>query len=111
MDLQLETRTDNGYSLVRVGGEIDLATAPRLREELLAAVHGSPRLVVDTTRISFIDSSGLSALIDACRRAEGDGGWLHLVVQEGNVSKVLKLCGLDRRIPVYPTVDEAATLS
>ena len=105
--LTIEDRHERGYPVVTVAGEIDIATAARLRERLfeLAAV-GRP-LVADLDQVRFIDSAGLAALVGAANRAAAHGGSLHVVCARPKVRQLFRLTGLDRRLPPARTLDEA----
>jgi anti-sigma B factor antagonist len=85
--LDLQVTTTAGPTMVEVGGEIDLNSAPALRECLNQTIDaGSRRLVVDLRQASFIDSVGLGVLIGARRRLlahAGDDGSLQLVCATG----------------------------
>ena len=71
--LTIEARHERGYPIVTVAGEIDIATAPRLRERLSGlAARGRP-LVADLDQVRFIDSAGLAALVGAANRAAAHG--------------------------------------
>jgi anti-sigma B factor antagonist len=102
-----EKRID-GVSVLTVTGEIDLATAPDLRERLM--VQEADRvetIVVDLTGVSFIDSTALGVLVGAYRRQEDAGGTLKLVVTEPRILKVLEITDLTSVFPVFASVDEA----
>jgi len=65
MDLRLRTRQVGGAIVVEVGGEVELHSAPQLREELLRVCEAEkPCIVVDLSGVSFIDSTGLGVLIN-----------------------------------------------
>lgn len=105
--LTIGARHEPGYAIVTVGGEIDIATVPRLREELIElAATGCP-LVADLDQVSFIDSAGLSALVGAANRAVVSGGSLHVVCAQPKIRQLFRLTGLDRRIPLARTLEEA----
>jgi anti-sigma B factor antagonist len=108
LDLQVTAAT--GYAVVEVAGEIDVASAPELRDCLYQTIDaGSRQLVIDLRRISFIDSVGLGVLVGAQRRLRRDGhdGGVHLVVAEGLVLRVLRVTGLDRVFPLHATLTDA----
>lgn len=75
-----------------VGGEVDLATVERFRDALLEA-QGSPRVVVDLTAVTFLDSSGLKALVAAYHRVPA-GGELRVVGLRPNIRRVFEITGL-----------------
>ena len=110
MDLTFEIAEKRlgGVSVLTVTGEIDMATAPDLRERLVA--HEADQvsaIVVDLTGVSFIDSTVLGVLVAAYRRQEDAGGTFKLVVTEPRVLKVLEITDLNSVFPVYASVDEA----
>lgn len=93
---------DEGRHMVAASGEIDLATAPALRTELLAAlVRHSPRLVLDLSGVTFLDSTGLAVLVAVHRRARAAGGELSLFGPQPVVRKLLGITYLDRVFPFY----------
>jgi anti-sigma B factor antagonist len=97
-----------GWTLARVGGELDVATAPRLREQLLAAIaEGGPRLVVDLGDVDFLDSTGLGVIVGVLKRARTLGGDLRLVCPSPAIRRVFEITALDRTMPLADTVDDA----
>jgi anti-sigma B factor antagonist len=92
---------------VTVAGEIDIATAARLRERLFELAAGGGPLVADLDQVRFIDSAGLGALVGAAKRATAHGGSLHVVCARPKVRQLFRLTGLDRRLPPARTLDEA----
>src|SRR5213592_4592547 len=109
MELSLSTRTVSGYRVLEVGGEIDVYTAPQLREHLIALVEGGDRqVVVDLGRVEFLDSTGLGVLVGALKRLRGVDGELSLVCNQERLLKIFRITGLDRVFTLYSSV-EAAT--
>ncbi|MEV5414289.1 STAS domain-containing protein [Thermopolyspora sp. NPDC052614] len=110
MKLRLARRALGDAVVVAVEGELDLFTAPFLRDEVREAIkQDGPTLVLDLAALSFMDSSGLSVLIEAWRLATGEGGSVSLACPQPPVARILRTTGLDRRIKVYPDVDSAVT--
>ena len=99
-DLQLESHeTDDGAS-VTVRGEVDMATAPQLRDTLMALVDaGATRVALDCRGLDFLDSSGIGVLI-AVRKRLGDDGSLTLEAPPAHVRKVLELTGVTDHVNV-----------
>ena len=96
--LTIEARHERGCAVVTVAGEIDIATAARLREGLAGlAARGRP-LVADLDQVRFIDSAGLAALVGAANRAAAHGGSLHVVCARPRIRQLFRLTGLDRRL-------------
>ena len=104
----LSVRRRDGYTIVTISGEIDIACAPALREQLLGLLRpGASRLVVDLSRVTFCDASGLAVLVGVARRVGLLGGVLRLAAPTPLVSTVLRLTGLDSRFEIFATVPEA----
>ena len=101
-------RTADGITIAELAGELDLAGASALREQLLGLLRpGSGRLVLDLSRVTFCDASGLAVLIGTGRRARRLGGFLRLAAVSPQVNRVLDLTGLGRHLPVFATVRAA----
>ncbi|MFF2148343.1 STAS domain-containing protein [Kitasatospora sp. NPDC058190] len=84
--------------VVRAGGEIDLATAPRLRCRLAAAFEAHGEVVLDLSEVTFMDCSGLGILVQARNQADHSGKRLVLRGVGHPVARLLKLTGLTRRL-------------
>ena len=108
MDLRLELSEQGGWSVLLVGGEVDVATAPRLREQLIKLVNDQRfRIVVDLGGVDFIDSTGLGVLIGALKRVRSHDGALHLVVDDPRVRKLFDITGLDQVFDIHPSLVDA----
>jgi anti-sigma B factor antagonist len=108
MTFEIEDVRSGEVPVVRVAGEIDVATAPSLREHLAAHESaGVPVVVVDLTDVTFVDSTALGVLVGAYRRLGDAGSALRLVVTEARILKVLEITDLMSVFPIYATVDEA----
>jgi anti-sigma B factor antagonist len=108
MNLAVESRESGDWIIVEARGEVDLYTAPRLKEELSELVaRGRNRLVVNLEGIEFLDSTGLGVLIGALRRCRESDGALVLAAPTDAVRKVLRITGLDQVFPINDTVDQA----
>ena len=109
-NLVLESNDRGEWTVVGVVGEVDLYTAPRLKERLAdLAGRGRSHLVVDLTSVEFMDSTGLGVLIGALKRCKESGGSLALVAPREPVMKVLAITGLDKVFPVHDSVEDATT--
>lgn len=110
MDLNVRTRAEGDWSVVEVEGEVDMFTAPKLREALVQLVDGgSYRIVVDLEGVSFMDSTGLGTLVGGLKRVKEHEGSLALVCSSRPVMRVLTITGLNNVFPIHPTLDEALT--
>jgi anti-sigma B factor antagonist len=83
-----------------VGGELDLYTAPDVRDELAAVPEDVRQVVVDLTAVTFVDSTGNAALLAAARRLRARGGTMTLVVGDLRVLRVLEVTGLARHFEI-----------
>jgi anti-anti-sigma factor len=107
-DLQVEVLSKVPL-VVGVSGEIDIASAPKLREELLSAVrrHGA-RLALDLGGVTFMDCAGINVLLAARRHARLEGGWVRVARASRRVRNVLTLAGLHREFALASS-EKAAT--
>ena len=96
MDLTLnEHPAGPGRTVVEVSGEIDVYTAPKLREALLSLVDsGTYRLIVDMSGVEFLDSTGLGVLVGGLKRVRAHDGAIDLVVTQGRILRIFKITGL-----------------
>jgi len=112
VDLSLSTRTEGDRTVVEVGGEIDVYTAPKLREQLVELVqNGSYHLVVDMEQVEFLDSTGLGVLVGGLKRVRAHDGSLRLVCTQERILKIFRITGLTKVFPIHDTVEEAAAAS
>lgn len=108
MDLSLSTRTEGDRTIVEVGGEIDVYTAPRLREQLVDLVaDGKYHLVVDMERVDFLDSTGLGVLVGGLKRVRTMDGDLELVCASEKILKVFRITGLTKVFTIHASIDDA----
>ncbi|WP_433324459.1 STAS domain-containing protein [Spirillospora sp. CA-294931] len=106
IELTVLRRTE--HTIVKLRGELDIATAPVLREGLVAALRpGTRRLILDLAGVPFCDAAGLAVLIGTRRRAAALGIVLLLTSPGPQVTSVLRVTGLDRSLPVRASVTEA----
>jgi anti-sigma B factor antagonist len=105
---QLEEQRASGALVLAAAGELDLATAPALRNRLDAAVDaGAERIVLDLTAVSFIDSVAMAVIIHARTRL-GDAGRLAVVIPSGTYPRlVLEIAGLPRCLDLFETREAA----
>lgn len=109
MELSLEIEpTADGHTLLRVTGEIDVYTAPKLREQLIQLANdGVSHIVVDLNMVEFLDSTGLGVLVGALKRARASKGSFVLVCDQPRLLKIFRITGLERVFQLYPSVPEA----
>ncbi|MGI8461403.1 MAG: STAS domain-containing protein [Solirubrobacterales bacterium] len=105
--LEVRTETNEDVLTLTIEGELDLATAPQVREPLEAAIsEGTRRVVIDMLGCGFIDSTGLGVLLRSAKQLDGEGGMAIVCVDE-QITRLLELTMIDRTIPVFATRDDA----
>lgn len=97
--LQIVEVRDLGRIRVRVRGELDLATAPLLGEALRRLRERGEPVLLDLDELSFIDMSGLRAVLAAAQKASGDGGGFAVTEGSSRVRRLLALVRLDGQLP------------
>jgi anti-sigma B factor antagonist len=103
-----EEQVDTDRHVVAVRGEIDLFTAPELKQVLTEAIEqGRSRMVVDLGETTFLDSTALGVLIGAVKRLRSRDGALAIVNTDANISKTFEITGLDQIFTILPSRDEA----
>ncbi|MET3961586.1 anti-sigma B factor antagonist [Marmoricola sp. OAE513] len=110
MDLSLETRELDGHTLVAVGGEIDVYTAPKLRDkitELVSAGHHS--LIIDMEKVDFLDSTGLGVLVGGLKKIRAEDGSMSLICSQERLLKIFQITGLAKVFTIHNS--ESAALS
>ena len=108
MDLILNERDLDSHEVVEVRGEVDVHSAPQLRDRLIEVIDGGkPSVVVDLSSLQFIDSTGLGALVAALNHATAAGTKFQLVCQADRLLKVFRITGLHEVFAIHPTVEEA----
>ncbi|NED99127.1 STAS domain-containing protein [Phytoactinopolyspora halotolerans] len=112
MDLSLSSRVDSGplgdRTVIEVAGEIDVYTAPKLREQLVEIVDaGQYHIVVDMQRVEFLDSTGLGVLVGGLKRVRQYEGSLRLVCTQERILKIFRITGLTKVFPIHGSVEEA----
>ena len=108
MQLRTEVSELAGWTVVTVYGELDVATSPELRERLIELVNeGRTRLVLVLDGIDFLDSTGLGTIVSALKRVRTHSGDLRLACTETRITRLFEITGLDKAVPLLPTLDAA----
>jgi len=101
------SETLGDYVLVRLSGEVDLSWSQQVRKAILAALAGSNKVGVELSAVSYIDSSGIAALVEGFQNARSKNQQFGLVAASKAVMAVLQLARLDRVFPIFPDIDAA----
>ena len=108
MDLGLDVSEQNGFTVLAVRGEVDVYTAPRLREKLVELVtQGKHQIVVDLEGVEFLDSTGLGVLVGGLKRVRSHDGDLALVCTQHRILKVFEITGLTKVFSIHDSVEDA----
>ena len=108
VDLKLGHYSKDGIEVVNVEGEIDIYTAPRLRELLIDLItKNNYQLIVNLEKVGFLDSTGLGVLVGGVKRVRPHDGSLDLVCTQERILKIFRITGLTKVFGIYETVDQA----
>ncbi len=102
-----ETPNDE-VGIVVLGGEIDIYSAPQFKEVLVNGIEGGARrVIVDLSRVTFIDSTALGVLVSGAKRVRPRNGNLDIICADENIIRIFEITGLDRIFGIYPSRSEA----
>jgi anti-anti-sigma factor len=109
--LSLTSRTERGgYVIAVLSGELGIASAPALREQLLGLLRrAASQLIIDLSAVERADASGLAVLVRTGRRAGLLGGSLRLAAPSPEVARVMSATGMNQHLDIFPTVRAAIT--
>jgi anti-sigma B factor antagonist len=108
MDVVVGVEQRGSATVVRATGDLDVATAPRLREQVIRLIaDGQRTIVLDLERVDFVDSTGLGVIVGLLKRARTLGGDLRLVSTRPALQRILTLTALDRALPLAASVEVA----
>ena len=100
-----------GIEIVSMPAELDLTTSEGVVAQGCAAIARPARLLLlDLTGLSFCDARGLSAFVRIANHADAAGCGFGLIAPRPPVAKILRISGLDSRMPVFATIDDARAL-
>jgi anti-sigma B factor antagonist len=108
-EFQVETIGPSGdCAVLRVTGEVDVYTAPVLRERIRdLAAKGVVHVIADLSRVDFLDSTGLGVLVGGLKRLREHGGSLTPVITTTRILRILQITGLTKVLPPQPSVLDA----
>jgi anti-sigma B factor antagonist len=110
VDLTLSTREVDGTTIVSVGGEIDVYTAPKLRDRITELVaDGVYRIVIDMEAVEFLDSTGLGVLVGGLKKVRAHDGSLELICTQDRLLKIFRITGLAKVFVIHDSADGALT--
>jgi anti-sigma B factor antagonist len=98
----------DGHALVRIAGEIDVFTAPRLRERMADLVTaGAVHIILDMSQVEFLDSTGLGVLVGGLKRVRTRDGSLTVVIKAERLIRIFRITGLIKVFSPYSSVADA----
>ena len=108
MDLSLETREVADRTVVTVGGEIDVYTAPKLRDKITELVNaGHHDLLVDMEKVEFLDSTGLGVLVGGLKKIRAQDGTMALICSQDRLLKIFRITGLAKVFTIHDSETSA----
>ena len=109
MDLTLVTREGDSATIVAVEGEIDVYTAPKLRDKITELVAGGAYdLVVDMKDVEFLDSTGLGVLVGGLKKVRAHNGSLQLICNQDRLLKIFRITGLAKVFQIHASAEAAS---
>ncbi|HTZ43774.1 MAG TPA: STAS domain-containing protein [Jatrophihabitans sp.] len=112
MDLIVNEHGVDEHEIVEVRGEVDVHSAPQLRDRLVEVIDaGRPSVIVDLSALQFIDSTGLGALVASLNHAKQADARFQLVCRTDRLLKVFRITGLHEVFEIHPTVEQAIAAS
>lgn len=98
-----EPASDNPPEVISLAGEIDLHQSPQVLAQLNPLISRKlPRIHLDLSKVSYIDSSGLAAFVDVMQRIQAYGGEFALVALRDSVRNIFEISRLDKVFRIYP---------
>ena len=108
VDLTLSTNEVGGATIIAVGGEIDVYTAPKLRDKITELVaDGVYDIIVDMEAVEFLDSTGLGVLVGGLKKVRAHDGSLELICTQDRLLKIFRITGLAKVFVIHDSADGA----
>ncbi len=109
MNLKVETQSPGeGVEIIRLSGEVDVYTSPRVKQEMVDLLNrGVNQVVVDLSSVEYMDSTGLGVLIGGLKRARERNGDLSIICASTRILRIFEITGLTKIFDIYRTEEEA----
>jgi len=106
-ELDIILESIGAYSLIGLSGEVDVYSAPKLRETIKDLVdEGSYNIIVDLEKVAFLDSTGLGVLVGGLKRVKHHDGELGIICGQEKILRIFRITGLTKVFPIYASRDE-----
>lgn len=111
MNLKINTRSlDNQASVIDLEGEVDVYTAPQLKQQIINLLDGGVKhVIVNLEAVDYLDSTALGVLIGGLKRLRERDGTLDLICPNPRIKRIFEITGLDKIFDIYATEVEATT--
>jgi len=108
MNLKMNTRSiGNEASIIDLEGEVDVYTAPQLKQQSITLLDGGvKRVVINLTSVEYLDSTALGVLIGGLKRLRERDGTLDLICPNPRIRRIFEITGLDKIFDIYATEEE-----
>jgi len=108
VDLKIDVGEKDGVVLLKLNGEVDVYTAPKLKSRLIDLVdQGKFKIIVDLEEVDFMDSSGLGVLVGGLKRVRSHDGAIALICTQENILKIFRITGLVKVFPIFENQEQA----
>ncbi len=108
LDVSLERV--GSFSLISLSGEVDVYSAPKLRETIKDLVDDEKySIVVDLEKVAFLDSTGLGVLVGGLKRVKHHNGELGIICNQEKILRIFRITGLTKVFPIYRSREELLT--
>ena len=108
MDLSVSTHEAGDVTVVAISGEIDVYTAPKLRDTLTELVgSGAYRLIIDMDQVEFLDSTGLGVLVGGLKKVRAHDGSMDIVCSQERLLKIFTITGLSKVFSIHDSQESA----
>lgn len=109
MNFKMETRTlESELPIIELEGEVDVYTAPQLKQQMISLLEsGAKELIVDLTKVDYLDSTALGVLIGGLKRMRERDGNMVLICPSPRIRRVFEITGLDKIFDIFNAQEDA----
>lgn len=105
--MEIKFTDSNGVAIAAIDGEINISTSPQLKKEMEKV--SNPKLVINLSKVGYVDSSGLATLVELLKKSRSKGGALYLTHLSDKVRSLFEITKLDKLFGIYP--DDATAIA
>ena len=108
--MECTTRSENGFTIIALSGEVDLHYSPKAREIILKCLGDENHVLIDLSEVAYIDSSGVASLVEGFQHARTHNLKFALIGVSDAAMQILQLSRLDKVFPIVASISEADQL-